>query len=84
MCRLCPRNERRNKSLDSFNKVYSSFSQSNKDNIDNKDTKNNAELPIEVLTPGYVDAVNVGDEFYVAPDEKNHQNNSAKVVPKLT
>ena len=84
MCRLCPRNERRNKNLDSFNKVYSSFSQSNnKDNID-KDTKNSAELPIEVLTPGYVDAVNVGDEFVVAPDEKKRQNDSAKVVPKLT
>ena len=77
-------NERMNKNLDSFNKVYSPFSQSNTNDNINKDTKNHVEVPIEVQTPGYVDDVDVGDEFFGVPDEKDGQDNSAKVVPKLT
>ena len=73
-----------NKNVDSFNKVYSPFSQSNNNDNINKDTKNYVEVPIEVWTPGYVDDVDVGDEFVGVPDEKNSQDNSAKVVPKLT
>ena len=73
-----------NKNLDSFNKVYSPFSQSNTNDNINKDTKNIVEVPIEVQTPGYVDDVDVSDEFVGVPDEKNGQDNSAKVVPKLT
>ena len=73
-----------NESLDSFNKVYSPFSESNTNDNINKDTKNTVEVPIEVQTPGYVDDVDASDEFVGVPDEKNGQDNSVKVVPKLT
>ena len=73
-----------NESLDRFNKVYSPFSESNTNDNINKDTKNTVEVPIEVQTPGYVDDVDASDEFVGVPDEKNGQDNSAKVVPKLT
>ena len=36
------------------------------------------------MTPVCVDDVNVGGVYSMAPDEKNSQENSAKVVPRLT
>ena len=36
------------------------------------------------MTPVCVDAVSMDDVSRVAPDEKNSQENSAKVVPRLT
>ena len=42
------------------------------------------ELPTEVLTPGYEDAENASGAIVGVPDEKDSQDNSAKVVPKLT